>query len=517
MISGLTGRGGPFAYCDYWASVQGLRLILDPRIIRLGLIDLDLFRNALDRPAARLLSWRIYALAALLGPGAILYQVATRLRRSMGSREQKRWHRVLSSRLRPFRLELERVPDRHGLVTVQGLHGAWDGPLIDPSMLRCVASTLFPTYKVLLATLITMALLLTAWPILMRLNVGFIHGPIFIGVSFAALAAVLYLLFGDLWTALLGPLPILLARKLLVFSHGPEGFYLGLLGVVVIVYFVEFFFLPRPLPPVLYLYVNEPDHPLQTYRPEEAPTWLEGRAYWVWRFVILAPAEITKFWERDWERIEVWVRAEDGPRCGEIEWLVSDFHYRELWYEPARWVGEGAYTRLQSEVAAWRRAFKGRRHWLLELDLDLLFHTPSVRRIEFGLGPSPKPRSSLLRLLKSLGARIPRDFPPHYWSRIRDLELQGIVLLRDVPEHLRHASAWSILSKPWTYWRYPLGVLTPVQRFQYDAGGGPDVASRSSDFQIKSPDARKGDGRLAPDGRSVETAADPPPHGDGTV
>lgn len=483
-MSGPSGRNGPFAYCDYWASVLGFRSVLNKKVSDSGLIDLHLFRHALDRPPARILSWRIYALAALLGPGAILYQMATRLRRKVGSREQKRWQRVLTERLRPFQIGLERKDP--GWVRIKGFPGSWNGRLLDPSRLRVVASTIFPTYKLLLATLITMVFLATAWPLLTHLGPPFFSSVTFMIIAYAALVGLLHLLFGDIWTALLGPIPILITREVLVFNGGIEDFYLRLLVIVVIVYFIEFFFLPRPLPPVLYLYVNERGHPLQTYEPREAPYWLKGKAYWVWRFVILAPAEITKFWERDWERMEVWVRADEGPHCGEIEWFVSDQHYRELWYEPRRWLGDRRFDELTKKVAEWRKDPQGRRHWLLEVDMDLLFHSPSIRRLEWRHGPEPKPRSGPLRILKCLGVRSPGDFPPRYWSRLKDLELQGVFLLTDVPEHIRPASIWTLLRKPWSYWRYPLGVLTAVKQYLYNPRvDPPEVSSCSSDFQIK--------------------------------
>ncbi|MBD3336347.1 MAG: hypothetical protein GF355_12605 [Candidatus Eisenbacteria bacterium] len=490
MINGIYGSGGPYAYCDYWASVLGLRSMIDPRALESGRIDLNLFHHALDRPAARLLSWRIYVLATLLGPGAIIYQRATRLRRRIQSRTERLRQRMLKNRLAPYALQLKRAG--RGRVRVDGVGDHWNGPLIDPSTVRVVVSTLFPTYKLLIATLITLAYTATAMPILTHLEVPFLHTQTFVILSYAALTILLYVLLGDFWTALLGPLPFLVARKLLIFSAGVDVFYLGLIGIGVLVYLIEFFFIPRPLPPVVFLYVNETGHPLQTYQTEQAPYWLEGKAYWVWRFVILAPAELTKFWERDWERVEIWVRADEGPQCGEIEWIVSDFHYRELWFRPQRWMGEKRWRRLCDQLARWRESGRGRRHWLLEIDLDLLFHSPSLRWADLGRGAGPRPRSAPKRMWKSIGSRKPRDFPPHYWGRLSELELEGFVLLRDVPEHLRRMSSWSVLRLPWSYWRYPLGVKSAVRHYLYDPSRPQAESARSSvDFQIKSPPPRQ--------------------------
>jgi hypothetical protein len=452
-----------------------------------GLVNLELFRIALDRPAARLLGWRFYALAYLLGPGAILYQLVTRLRRRMASQEERRRQEERQRRLAPFRLALRRLEGCPGRVRLEGFPGFWDGPLLDPQRLRVVASTALPTYKMLLAALLTTLYMGLVLPLSHRLGLPSFGEETIVAFSLALLGGLLYVLFADPWLALLGPLLFLLARSFLVFSHGILGFYLGLVGVVILMYVVEFFFVPRPLPPTLFLYVNEPGHPLQTYREGEQPPWLQGRAYWVWRFVILAPAEITKFWERDWERVEVWVRAE-GERAGEIEWILSDFHYRELWYRPERWVGARRWPTQRRRLEAWRREPWRRHHWLLEVDMDLLFHTPWIRGISLEPGPSPRPRTVIRRMLKSLGKRYPRDFPPRYWHRIHELELEGIELFRDVPEHFRKASEWSVLARPWSYWRYPLGVLTPVTRYLYNPADAStrDVPSACA-FQIKEP------------------------------
>jgi len=46
------------------------------------------------------------------------------------------------------------------------------------------------------------------------------------------------------------------------------------------------------------------------------------------RFMYFWHYEITTVPHADWERVEVWVDAENGTP----KWVVSDYHYRELWY-----------------------------------------------------------------------------------------------------------------------------------------------------------------------------------------
>ncbi len=61
-------------------------------------------------------------------------------------------------------------------------------------------------------------------------------------------------------------------------------------------------------------------------------TWLEADAYWVYRYVWYWPLEITfPLPHDDWERADIWVNA----RTGKIEWITSDYHWRELWYQNA--------------------------------------------------------------------------------------------------------------------------------------------------------------------------------------
>ncbi|MFW9831676.1 MAG: hypothetical protein ACFFD8_07875, partial [Candidatus Thorarchaeota archaeon] len=61
-------------------------------------------------------------------------------------------------------------------------------------------------------------------------------------------------------------------------------------------------------------------------------TWLEADAYWVYRYVWYWPLELTfPLPHDDWERADIWVNA----RTGKIEWITSDYHWRELWYQNA--------------------------------------------------------------------------------------------------------------------------------------------------------------------------------------
>ena len=64
----------------------------------------------------------------------------------------------------------------------------------------------------------------------------------------------------------------------------------------------------------------------------DEPFWLKEEAikgFWVIRFMYFWRYELAKVPHSDWERIELWFDSENGR----LKWVVSDYHYRELWYE----------------------------------------------------------------------------------------------------------------------------------------------------------------------------------------
>ena len=68
----------------------------------------------------------------------------------------------------------------------------------------------------------------------------------------------------------------------------------------------------------------------------DVPGWLGSKPYWVFRYLYLWRGELTVkkgflplHFKPDWERVEVWLDA----RSGMVEWIVTDYHWRELWYK----------------------------------------------------------------------------------------------------------------------------------------------------------------------------------------
>jgi hypothetical protein len=86
------------------------------------------------------------------------------------------------------------------------------------------------------------------------------------------------------------------------------------------------------------IYFYEGEHPQKFHYKykEDKPSWLESKPYWVFRYSFTWSFELTlekglpvvHASEKDIERLDIWCDA----RTGEVEWIVSDYHWRELWY-----------------------------------------------------------------------------------------------------------------------------------------------------------------------------------------
>lgn len=169
----------------------------------------------------------------------------------------------------------------------------------------------------------------------------------------------------------------------------------------------------------------------------DKPFWLneeKAKAYWVLRFMYFWRYEVAKVPHPDWERVEVWVDAEDGT----AKWVVSDYHYRELWY------------RVKADLPA------------LYVKFLINFHTPipvvdtdeatSISRVF-----SQKARN-LIKIAASgktsetvedLRSRL-ETFP----KLLADLHPADWISGYGLPNFA--AAFCSRL--PWTYWRYPNGL-----------------------------------------------------------
>jgi hypothetical protein len=474
----IPSYNGPFLYCDYWASVLGLRGLINQRLLEREAISLGLFKNGLDRPQARLPKLRYYLITFLAGPLFLTYHLAAQLGFVLRSRTKV--DASFQEAMAKFQLSLSENLQDGRYVRVANARGDLNQRLLNPESMSVTTSLFYPTYKVFIASVIAILLTVIVIPLLHKVNFLSIIMPFFEALTYPLLFAILYLIFRDLLTAILAPAPLFAVRFLLRHSGTmpPENwgpFFLGMGGCALVFYLAEWFFIPRPLPPALYLYINDPQDPNFPYRSEHAPYWLRGRMYWVWRFVTLFPAELNKPWEPDWERLEVWVRADQGDEMGMIEWLVTDLHYRELWIDYRRLVPQK--EREAHREWLWRHWKEGSQKgtWLIEADAHLVYHAQFVRGIfPLHLGPGWV-RERLWELVRSAKMYRARDRRRDFHQVLRDLDVAGEAVLGEIPEHLRKFSLRDLLSIPWDYWRFPEGVTSTRDAYLYDPESSPGI------------------------------------------
>lgn len=502
---------GPFLYCDYWASVLDLQRVVSPFVFAGGERQLSHFRLAVDRPRTRLPQLRYYVLAFVFLPVLLPYRVVYDLMSLFRGRAPRVSHPV-DEIMKRYELHLERGKADHvRVIAGTGADAGGGGELgarkreilaeglLDPAAVRCEVSLFFPTYKLFLAGLLSLIISAFVLPHLAKVEFLTPLAEHLNLVMYALLGAILLGVLRDPITAFIAPLPILAFHYLWRRPDSPAELFfvsgellLVSVGFILLFFAVEWFLIPRSLPPTLFLYVNDPSSRAFPYRPEHAPYWLRGSHYWVWRFVSLVPGELHKFWERDWERVECWVRA-SGPEAGRVEWVVGDFHYRELWYEVERLVPPALLEAQDRQLAA--RARAGSRGeplvWMLEVDMDPLFHAPYVRGLflvpEQGMGFWPR----LRRLGAALAAGAERDRFQQFAARLDELEIGGAELFGDVAEHFRSLALHRVIALPWSYWRYPLGAGARTRRLIYgEVEPGEEVKPVSAAdpaYQIKQP------------------------------
>ncbi|HEX7119473.1 MAG TPA: hypothetical protein VF212_11835 [Longimicrobiales bacterium] len=459
---------GPYLFIDYWANVLGLGGIVAERNVRDGLVDPALFRLGIDRPELEIPRLR-HALSLFLGGPLLL---PFRSFRRLG-RYRLRFRRAVGEEARValdrHRLVLE--PAGPGRVHVSANGATLARDVLDPFHVSGFCSLFWAAYKLPFVTLTAIVLVAVVTPGLYA--TGHLDAILdyWVPVGVPVLAVFLYLAYRDWTTVLLGTLPLLLGRYLIaVFEPGAERwtpFFWALAGLFTLFLAIDTLFLPRPVPPVLLLYTA--DGPGRPYaREEDAPYWLEGRCYWVWRYLILSPAELNKFWERDWERVDLWIRG-DGPDAGMLEWVVTDMHYREIWVPYDRLEAPATLKRQRELVR--RAAAEGRPGlWLLEVDTDLVVHYPFFRTVSFvpETGGGGVPARSLRHVITSLWKRAREaDVEPYLRALDRVRLRRGRDILGDLPEVVAGRAARHLMAQPWTYWRYPLGAATPEEARLY--------------------------------------------------
>jgi len=478
---------GPFLFCDYWASVLNLKDIVNLEAFTTMGLSLEVFRKILNRPAAALPRLGYFLVTSVFKPFIVLFFAVLRLfgyRRSRGIEPYQR--DAMRQILHEHALKIEPRPG--GLADIFSDGDQVASGIVNPLRVQATCSMFFARYKVFLASLVALGYGALIGPISSLFGAGHLLVPYLGVLSYPIVLLILWLMFDDLLTAVVAPLPLTVIRMIIRAGQGFQGFVIAIVGTALVLYLVEWFFIPRSLPPAVYLYVNDRDSGYFPYRQGHEPYWLKGKYYWVWRFVTLAPAELIKFWEKDWERLELWIRA-DGKERGSIEWIVTDWHYRELWFRYDRLAGRLAQE-MHRNLLSKERDSDSCLRWIIDVDMDLVFHSPVVRGIHLIKGERLSIGRKFLSIIGGIFHRRLSEDPEQHKRRLELLEIQGSEFLDDVPEHFRTMATRKLLSMPWSFWRFPRGVKSRRTFFVYGGTNslreGPELASDRR-FQIKEP------------------------------
>lgn len=493
---------GPYLFVDYWANVFGFQGITPEEHVRDGLIDPPLFRLGIDRPDLETPRLGSYLLLFLAGPVLFAFRSFRRLGRYRLRFGQQHSQDVLDQ-LDRYRLTLDpagREPDPAGDPDLPPRCDVRLGDtvlardVLDPYRVAGFSSLFWAANKLPLASLAGLLVIGIAAPLLATMGLLDITVQYWVPVGFPLLVLVLYLVFREALTAILGAIPILLGTYLVgvLRPDTPADWYVffwSLGGIFLVYLLTDWFFLPRPVPPALLLYTRKgPGNPY--VREDDSPWWVEGETYWVWRYLLLSPAEVNKFWERDWERVDLWIRA-DGPDAGQLEWVVTDLHYRELWI-PYEKLDEPQALHRQREKARDVIGGAGAGVWVVEVDADLVFHTPAFRGVSFLQDRGGVPVHGISHIARSLWKRVKDDDVEGPLAMIHRIRLQrDLDLLGDIPEFIMRKAEERLLEEPWTYWRYPLGAATRREPRLYERASTadpPPVADPSLQIKGRPPE-----------------------------
>lgn len=184
---------------------------------------------------------------------------------------------------------------------------------------------------------------------------------------------------------------------------------------------------------------------------QDKPFWLNNekvRGYWVLRFMYFWRYEIATIPHSDWERVEVWVDAEKGT----VEWIITDYHYRELWYK------------VEEHLPA------------LYIKFFINFHTPipvvnpaEAMSIAYIFTQRTRELINLVATGKALEILNLIQASLDTSQKWRELHPSDWIRRFGLPS----AAAGFCSKLPWTYWRYPKGLEKP-DHYQEEAASKPE-------------------------------------------
>jgi hypothetical protein len=173
---------------------------------------------------------------------------------------------------------------------------------------------------------------------------------------------------------------------------------------------------------------------------QDEPFWLKNKsanvknvkAYWVLRFMYFWKYELAMIPHPDWERVEIWVDAEKGTP----EWVITDYHFRELWYKVSG-ILQVLYVRFFVNFHTPIPVVDSAEADAITSTFDL--KRGKILKMFFSRKHSDILNNSTLTLVK-------QD-----WSKLHPAEwIQQFGLPKIAANFCSNLN--------WTYWRYPLGI-----------------------------------------------------------
>ncbi|KAL0241500.1 hypothetical protein GEMRC1_006735 [Eukaryota sp. GEM-RC1] len=489
---------GPCIHNDYWTSVHHLRPQDDKSRSESGLLDHSTYRHAIDRPSFVLPSILHYLLLFFMAPIMFPFNRFRRLTSSSFKYKSPiadEIHRRM--RRYKFKLKERKQEDEPIAKSVDVFHNGecLVENVLNPRFISGYCSLFFATYKVpiaiLFSTIVTFSLLASFSVIDSKVQLKLLQSmPLLL---YPLCMVILKLLFKDWFTSIVGSVPVIVGRLIFPWYRTGDVTSIVLASVILLcLYFVfNSFFLVRPAPPSLMLFVK--DGPLSSYSDMEndGPYWLKSNTYWVFRQLLVVSGEVNKPWEKDWERVELWINADvNSPNCGMLEYVVTDVHYRELWIPANQLIKPHKFEFQKEKALEAIESLKGGM-WKVEVDADVVFHTPLLITVSFvPFVEGHFPAQQLKHLTAALFKQEARESSSLYMLRLEKLQLDiGREIFSDCPEWLSDKVSTNMMSIPFRWWRYPYGCFSKKSVFMYSSHPMLDKKQHASDplLQLKAP------------------------------